>query len=131
MSSVLGAVKTAWAADSELVALVPGSRVFLGPPNPGSALTCVGLASETQRGLIHTSTNQYVRIEVEALAQAETEETLETLADKIRQRLHTWESTRFRAIRLASITARIERSEDSPIRHWVGRFNLEYDAVRL
>lgn len=130
-TSVLDAIRTAWQADSDLTAIIPAARVFIGPPNPGATQPCIGFVSETHAGLIHTSHNRYLDITVTAVAEAEDAETLEILADVLREKLHTWTATRFQSIRLASVRADISREEDSPKELWVGRFTLGFDTLRL
>jgi len=130
MSSVLDAIRTAWATTPELTALVPADRVYVGPPNPGIAAPCIGFVQERQSELVHTSAGQCLTVAITAVAEADSAETLERLADLLREKLHQWESTRFRSIRIANVAATIGREEQSPKRLWSGEIILTYEVQR-
>lgn len=130
MSSVMDAVKTAWGEASELAALIPPARVFLGPPNPGSGNPCLGFTTVQTSGASHSSSTQYVTVTVTAVAEAADAETIETIAEEARQSLGGWQSTLYKSIRLIDVATTISRGDDTPKQLWVGELIFTFEAYR-
>lgn len=131
MASVLEAIRNQWATSQALLDLVPIERVFLGPPNPGSGLLCLGLLEERIVNAGRTNMSRFQEISVEAAAQAQTAEELEKLRDAIETELETWQSDRYGAMSLQRCEIAIRRPQQSPSRLWTGELTLTWETVRL
>jgi len=130
-ASVLEAIQTHWRTKSELTAIVPAERVVLGPPNPGTALPCLGLVSEQIADGLQTSSRRYPQITVQAVAQANDLATLEALRETMRDHLDGWTSQRYGPMQLASLQIVIQRPDSSPSRCWIAEATIVFDAMTL
>lgn len=130
MASVLDAIRDAWIAESDLTDWIPEDRVFVGPPNPGTPMPCLGFVSESNAGLTRSSSTQYLTISVQAVAEADDPETLESVCDAIREHLHTWTCTRFAAMQVKEVVGTIARDDESPRRSWIADIQILCDAYR-
>ncbi|GAB4133038.1 MAG: hypothetical protein Kow0040_14770 [Thermogutta sp.] len=128
--TILEALKESWALSPELTELVPADSVFIGPVNPGFSAPAVGFVRQQQETGLHTSTGRFVTVTVVAEVQAEDPETLEDLADRIREYLTYWSSSRFMCFEQKGVSATIERSETSPSTLWQAEITIVYDAER-
>lgn len=131
MSSVLETLKDLWGQTPELVTLIPPERIHLGPPNPGSALPCLGFTGERITLTGRSSESRFVRVSADAVTQAETPQELETLYTAMRQHLEAWSSGPYQALVLREASLTINRSEDSPSRLWTAEITLEWDSVSI
>jgi len=129
--SVLEAIQTHWRTKTALTAIVPAERVFLGPPNPGAALPCLGLVSEQIADGLQTSSRRYPQITVQAVAQANELATLEALREAMRDHLDGWSSVRYGPMQLASLQMTILRPETSPSRCWIAEATIVFDVMTL
>lgn len=128
MSSILETIQTFWATKKDLTDLVPATQVFLGPPNPGSKQPCVGLVGERIDQLAHTSTGQYLQVEVELVAQADSLDLLESLREAIRHHIDGWTSTRYQALQQRGLTMTIQRPTNNPSRLWQAEATILFDV---
>lgn len=130
MTSILAAVREAWSQSAVLNGLIPAVRITLGPPNPGSSLPRLGLITSTQISGLRTSEGKYPGVLITALAEAESAELLEEIADAMHVHLEHWQSPRFVSIRQVSLQASIQRDEDGPSTLWRADFTIQYQAAR-
>jgi len=129
--SVLEAIQAHWSTKTELTGIVPAERVFLGPPNPGAALPCLGLVAEQIADGLQTSSRRYPQITIQAVAQAQDLATLEALRESMRDHLDGWTSQRYGPMQLASLQMTIQRPETSPSRCWIAEAAIQFDAMTL
>lgn len=129
--SILEELTQQWARTQALIDLIPAERVYVGPPNPGTRLLCIGFTSERIAHASQTSTSRYQEITVEAVAQAETPEQLEQLRDRVEHHLAAWQTTKYQAVVLRECIITISRSPQSPSQLWQGELSLTWQTVRL
>lgn len=128
--TITEALKESWALSPELTELVPADRVFVGPVNPGTAAPALGFVRQQQANGLRTSGSRFVVVTVTAEAEADDPETLEELADRIREHLRSWQSSRFTSFEQKDVSVTIERSETSPSQLWQAEITITYDAER-
>lgn len=130
MTSTLEAIKEAWIANDALAGLVPSPQVKLHPPAIGTPVPCIGFHELQQSTGMHTSSTQHVQLTIGALAEAEDADTLEAIADAIREHLDEWQSDRWQALHMTACNATISRPTDQPSQQWQMDIALTYEVYR-